>query len=74
MPRDLGASNAEQVVSSHLLSLVSKMHTTSRLALTLGLALGASAAPNSMVAPTGLEKLTLGLIGGESIPSFHQRG
>jgi hypothetical protein len=36
----------------------------SRIAITLGLALGASAAPNSIVAPTGAEKLTVGLLGG----------
>lgn len=40
------------------------MPAMSRLALTLGLALGASAAKNSIVAPTGAETLTVGLLGG----------
>jgi hypothetical protein len=40
------------------------MPAMSRIAITLGLALGASAAPNSIVAPTGAEKLTVGLLGG----------
>ena len=40
------------------------MPVMSRIAFTLGLALGASAAPNSIVAPTGAEKLTVGLLGG----------
>lgn len=40
------------------------MPAMSRIALTVGLVLGASAAPNSIVAPTGAEKLTVGLLGG----------
>ncbi|KAJ5432162.1 uncharacterized protein N7458_011318 [Penicillium daleae] len=39
------------------------MPAMSRIALTLGLALGASAAKNSILAPTGAEKLTVGLLG-----------
>jgi hypothetical protein len=41
----------------------------SRIALTLGLALGASAAQNSIAAPTGADKLTVALLGGEKIAS-----
>lgn len=41
----------------------------SRLALALGLALGASAAQNSITAPTGADKLTVALLGGEKIAS-----
>ena len=41
----------------------------SRIALTLGLALGASAAQNSIAAPTGADKLTIALLGGEKIGS-----
>lgn len=40
------------------------MPAMTRIALSLGLALGASAAKNSIVAPTGAEKLTVGLLGG----------
>lgn len=46
------------------------MPAMSRIALTLGLALGASAARNSIVAPTGAEKLTVGLLGGRLIVSL----
>lgn len=45
------------------------MPAMSRIALTLGLALGASAAKNSILAPTGAEKLTVGLLGGMLIRS-----
>lgn len=45
------------------------MPAISRIALTLGLALGASAAQNSIVAPTGADKLTVALLGGEKIAS-----
>ena len=40
------------------------MPTISRVALTLGLAFGASAAKNSIIAPTGAETLTVALLGG----------
>lgn len=46
------------------------MRAISRFALTLGLALSASAAPNSIVALTGAEKLTVGLLGGMLIISL----
>ena len=50
------------------------MSTMSRVALTLGLALGASAAKNSIVAPTGAETLTVALLGGRcSFPVNHKQ-
>lgn len=48
------------------------MPAMSRIALTLGMVLGASAAPNSIVAPTGAEKLTVGLLGGKLDIRRHQ--
>jgi len=42
------------------------MPLMSRVALTLGLTLGAAAAPNSIAAPKGAESLTLALLGGKS--------
>lgn len=41
------------------------MPLMSRVALTLGLTLGAAAAPNSIAAPKGAESLTLALLGGK---------
>lgn len=43
----------------------------SHVALTLGLTLGAAAAPKSIVAPKGAETLTLALLGGEYSLSFN---
>lgn len=47
------------------LSLPFKMSAMTRAGLALSLALGASAAPNSITAPTGAETLTVGLLGGK---------
>lgn len=48
------------------------MPAMSRIALTVGLVLGASAAPNSIVAPTGAKTLTVGLLGGKLDVYRHQ--
>lgn len=48
------------------------MPLMSRIALTLGLTLGAAAAPNSIAAPKGAESLTLALLGGR-YPLFQIR-
>jgi hypothetical protein len=49
------------------------MSTMSRVAVTLGLALGASAAKNSIVAPTGAETLTVALLGGRCSVSVNHK-
>ena len=40
------------------------MPAMSRIALALGLTLGAYAAPNSITAPTGMKRMTVALLGG----------
>jgi hypothetical protein len=53
------------------------MPSLSHVALTLGLTLGATAAPNSIVTPEGAETLTVGILGGKyplllSFPFFNR--
>ena len=46
------------------------MPVASRIALALGLAVATSAAPNSIEAPIGADKLTVALLGGKTSRSF----